>query len=103
LLRRLRLERQCVDATHERAERAVDELMLLEQRASDEGRRPHATLEVIAGAGRIRDGHEGARKRLLDAEADVLGAHGAHHAPSAAIPRPALTQAPRGGGGSATG
>jgi len=81
-----------VDASHEGAEGAVHELVLLHQRAAGESRGPDAHLEVVAGTGGIRDAHLGAGERFLDAAADILGAHHSH----AGIPGPTLTQAARG-------
>ena len=53
-----------MDASHEGAEGAVYELVLLHQRATGEGRSPDPHLEVVAGTGRVRDGHTGAGERF---------------------------------------
>src|SRR6266446_5513294 len=74
LLRHRRAQRQRVNLRHEGAEDPVDHLVLLDERLAAEGRRPHAHLEVVAGAGRIGDLDLRAGQRRLDAAADLVGA-----------------------------
>src|SRR5207244_5804820 len=51
----------------------VEPRVLLDARLAAGGRRPHAPLEVVAGAGRIGDLDLGAGERRLDAAADLVG------------------------------
>src|ERR671934_1819498 len=73
LLRHRRAERQCVNARHDAPQGAVYELMLLDERLPREGGRAHLDVEVVAGAGRVRDPDPRTRQRLLDQPADVCG------------------------------
>src|SRR5207249_2480485 len=78
LLGHRRAQRQRMNLRHEGAEDPVDHLVLLDERLAAEGRRPHAHLEVVAGAGRIGDLDLRAGQRRLDAAADLVGVRHRH-------------------------